>query len=177
MTDKSELEALRTRVANQAASLAEAVTDGFEDFHLGAADYVVELSVPQGPSTGGGVQARQNLQLVPRRRGYPAILIGTVDPVRGTAELRTFEHVAILFELRYRKPLEITGDEYDELLRKADVVLNLARIKATHAPPSTELLAQQRAQRRTNTPMFVVFVVVMLLAAFVMYRVALVLKH
>jgi hypothetical protein len=51
VTDRRELEALRTRVANQAASLAETVTEGFDDFHMGAGDYVVELSVPEGPST------------------------------------------------------------------------------------------------------------------------------
>ena len=177
MADRSELEALRTRVANQAASLAEAVTDGFEDFHMGAGDHVVELSVPEGPSTGGGAQARQNLQLVPRRKGFPVIIAGTVDPVRGTAELRTFEHVAILHELRYQRPLDISGEEYEDFLRKADVVLNLARIKANHIPPSAELFAKQKARRRVNVPMLLVFLIVMLLAAIVMYRVALVLKH
>lgn len=176
VTDRSELEALRTRVANQAASLAEAVGDGFEDFHMGAADYVVELSVPDGPSTGGGAQARQNLRLNPRRKGYPIVIAGTVDPVRSLAELRTFEHVAILHELRFGKPLEISGEEYEGFLRKADVVLNLARIKAKHVPPSAELKAQQRARHRTSTPVLVAFVIVMILAGIVAYRVALVLR-
>ena len=73
VTDRSELEALRTRVANQAASLAETVSQGFDEFHMGAADYVVDLSVPEGPSTGGGAQARQNIRLVPRRKGYAIV--------------------------------------------------------------------------------------------------------
>lgn len=177
VTDRSELEALRTRVANQAASLAEAVTDGFDDFHMGAADYVVELSVPEGPSTGGGKQARQNLQLVPRRKGYAMVIAGTVDPVLSTAELRTFEHVAILHELRYQKPLEISGEEYTDFLKKADVVLNLARVRGKHVGPSPELLAQSRVRKRVSLPILLLFVVVMLLAGIVVYRVALVLKH
>jgi len=177
VTDRSELEALRTRVANQAASLAEAVTDGFEDFHMGAGDYRVELSVPEGPSTGGGAQARQNLRLSPRRKGYAMVIAGTVDPVQSTAEIRTFEHVAILHELRYEKPLEISGEEYTDFLRKADVVLNLARIKSRHVGPPPELIAQQRAKRRISVPMLLLFVVVMLLAGLVVFRVALVLKH
>lgn len=177
VTDRSELEALRTRVANQAASLAETVSDGFEDFHMGAGDYVVELSVPEGPSTGGGAQARQNIRLVPRRKGYAIVIAGTVDPVTSTAELRTFEHVAVLHELRYKQPLEINGEEYDDFLRKADVVLNLARVKAKRVGPSAELIAQQRAMRRISMPMLVFFVFVMLLAAIVVYRVALTLKH
>ncbi|MDB4940950.1 MAG: hypothetical protein JWP97_484 [Labilithrix sp.] len=177
VTDRSELEALRTRVANQAASLAEAVGDGFEDFHMGAGDYVVELSVPEGPSTGGGAQARQNLRLVPRRKGYSTVIAGTVDPVRSIAELRTFEHVAILHELRFGKPLEISGDEYDGFLKKADVVLNLARIKAKHVGPSAELQARQRSRRRMSTPVLLAFIAVMVLAGIVAYRVALVLRH
>ena len=175
--DRRELEALRTRVANQAVSLAEAVTDGFADFHMGAGDYVVELSVPEGPSTGGGAQARQNLRLAPRRKGYSIVIAGTVDPVTSTAELRTFEHVAILHELRFRQPLEISGDEYADFLSKADVVLNLARVKATRVPPTPELLAEQKARRRISMPTLVFCVFVMLLAALVVYRVVLTLRH
>lgn len=177
VTDRSELEALRTRVANQAASLAETVTEGFDDFHMGAGDYVVELSVPEGPSTGGGAQARQNIRLVPRRKGYAMVIAGTVDPVTSTAELRTFEHVAILHELRYKQPLEITGEEYDDFLKKADVVLNLSRVKARRVGPPAELLAQQRARRRISMPVLLLFLFVMILAALVVYRVALTLKH
>ena len=177
VTDRSELEALRTRVANQAASLAETVTDGFEDFHMGAGDYVVELSVPEGPSTGGGAQARQSLRLVPRRGGYSIVIAGTVDPVTSTAELRTFEHVAILHELRFQKPLEISGEEYADFLRKADVILNLARVKGTHVGPSPELLAQRRARQRISMPMLLLFVAIMAVAGIVVYRVALVLRH
>lgn len=177
VTDRSELEALRTRVANQAASLAETVTEGFEEFHMGAGDYVVELSVPEGPSTGGGAQARQNIRLVPRRKGYAMVIAGTVDPVLSTAELRTFEHVAVLHELRYKQPLEISGEEYDDFLAKAEVVLNLARVKGKRVGPPPEALAQKRAQRRISMPVLLVFFFVMLLAALVVYRVALTLKH
>lgn len=172
MTDRSELEALRTRVANQAASLAESVTDGFDGFHIGAGDYVVELSTPDGPSTGGGKQARQNLCLVPRRKGYAVIVAGTVDPVIGSAELRTFEHVAVLHEVRFKRPLEINGDEYADFLSKANVVLNLARVRATQVPTPPELLAQRKAAGKISMTAVVVFVVVMLLAAFVAFRVA-----
>jgi hypothetical protein len=175
--DRSELEALRTRVANQAASLAEAVNDGFDDFHMGAGDYVVELSTPEGPSTGGGAQARQNIRLVPRRKGYSIVIAGTVDPVTSTADLRTFEHVAVLHELRFKQPLEISGEEYDDFLAKADVVLNLARVRAKRVGPPPELLAEQKARKRISMPLMLVFLVVMLLAAIVVYRVALTLKH
>jgi hypothetical protein len=170
--DRSELEALRTQVANQAASLAETVTEGFDEFHMGAGDYVVELSTPEGPSTGGGAQARQHLRLVPRRKGYAVVVAGMVDPVTSTAEMRTFDHVAILHELRFDRPLEIDAEEYDSFLRKADVIMNLARVRVTRVPPPPDLLAQRRAKRKLSLPVALLFVVVMLLAAVVVWRVA-----
>jgi translation initiation factor IF-2 len=144
---------------------------------MGAGDYVVELSMPEGPSTGGGAQARQSIRLVPRRKGYSIVIAGTVDPVTSTGELRTFEHVAVLHELRFKRPLEISGEEYADFLAKADVVLNLARIKAKRVGPSAELLAEQKARKRISMPLVLVFLVVMILAAIVVYRVALTLKH
>jgi hypothetical protein len=165
-----ELEALRTRVANQAASLAETVTDGFDGFHMGAGDYIVELLAPEGQSTNSGAQARQNIRLVPRRRGYSVVVAGTVDPVTSTAEVRTFEHVAILHELRFSRPLEITAEEYVDFLAKLDVVLNLARVRGTRVGPPAHLLSRRR---RSRIPLgaIVLFVFVLTLAAFVVYRV------
>ena len=177
MTDRSKLEGLRTRVANEAVALAEVVTDGFEDFHMGAGDYVVELSTPDGPSTGGGAQARQNVRLVPRRKGYAVVIAGTVDPVTSTAELRTFEHVAILHELRFKQPLEISGEEYADFLAKADVVLNLARIRGHHVGPPAALVAERRARKKRSMSLVVLVVLVMVVVAVVAYRVSLISKH
>lgn len=166
-----ELEALRTRVANQAASLAETVTEGFDGFHMGAGDYVVELMAPKEQSTNSGLQARQNIRLVPRRQGYAVVVAGTVDPVTSVAEVRTFEHAAVLHELRFGRPLEITSEEYADFLAKLDVVLNLARVRSVRVGPSTELLARRRSQSRISMGALVTFVVVLLLAALVVYRI------
>ena len=166
-----ELEALRTQVANQAASLSETVTDGFDDFHMGAADYRGDLKGPEGPPTGGGAQARQSIRLVPRRPGYAVVVAGTVDPVTSTAEVRTFEHVAVLHELRFRRPLEVTADEYAAFLTKLDVVLNLARVRSKRVPPSQELLAERKAIGKISMPAVVLFVFVIVLAALVVFRV------
>lgn len=169
---EAELEALRTRVASQAASLAETVTDGFDGFAMGAGSYGVDLSTPDGPSTGGGVQARQHLRLVPRRKGYPIIVAGTVDPVTSTAEIRTFEHVAILHELRFERPVEITEDEYAEFLRKAAVVMNLARVRAREVGPSPELVARRASRKKLSLPVLIVFILVLVSAAVVVFLAA-----
>ncbi len=177
MADQSELEALRTQVANQAASLAETVTQGFEDFTMGAAHWSVQLSTPDGPSTGGGAQALQHLRLVPKRKGYATIVAGTVDPVRNAGEIRTFEHVAVHHEVRFGRPLEIMPDEYDSFLAKAEVVFNLARVRLTRSPPTAELLAAKKAKKKLSMPALAFFIVVVMVAAAVVYRVAKVLHH
>lgn len=167
-----QLAALRTQVANQAANLADTVTQGFEGFHMGAANYVVDVPPPEGQSTGGGKDARQNIRLVPKRRGYNVVVAGTVDPVTSTAEVRTYEHVAMLHEVRNGKPLEINPEEYADFLYKLDVVLNLARIRPVRVPPPPDLLTQA-AQRTRKTPgwAIVLFVAVLISAALVAYRV------
>ena len=99
------------------------------------------------------------------------VVAGTVDPVTSTAEVRTFEHVAVLHELRFRRPLEINAEEYASFLAKLDVVLNLARVRSKRVPPSQELLAQRKAIGKISMPAVVLFVFVLALAALVVYRV------
>jgi hypothetical protein len=167
----ADLDALRTRVASQAASLAESVTDGFDGFHLGAGDWVVELMAPEGPSTGGGALARQRIRLVPRRRGYTAIVVGSVDPVTSTGEVRTYDHVSRLHDARFGRSLEITADEYNAFLAKLDIVLNLARIRAVRVGAPLDLLIRRPEERRSPLASVLLFVVVVLVAAAVVYQV------
>lgn len=57
------------------------------------------------------------------------------------------------------------------------MVVNLARVKARRVPPTPELLAEQKARRRISTPMLLVFALVVLLAALVVFRVAMTFRH
>lgn len=143
----SDLDKLRTRVANLAHEFAKTINEGFEDYRLGAGAWQVELSTPEGQSTGGGKQALQHLRLVPTREGYPALVVGTVNGVQYSAELRTFDHVAMSHEVRFKRPLEISAAEYDEFLRKADVIMNLCRFKSKRVGPPEELLAERAAMK------------------------------
>ena len=141
----SDLDKLRTRVANLTHSVAKTVNEGFEEYRLGAGMWQVELATPEGPSTAGGAQALQALRLLPTRPGYATLVVGTVNGVLSTAELRTFDHVALTHEVRFRRPLEITSDEYADFLRKSEVVLNLCRIASKRVPPPPELVAEGKA--------------------------------
>lgn len=144
----ADLDALRTRVANQAHSVAKTINEGFEEFQMGAGAWQVELNAPEGQSTGGGKHALQHLRLVPHRPGYAALVVGAVNGVLSTAELRTYEHVALQHEVRFKKPLEITPAEYEDFLKKADVVLNLACLKGTRVPAPRSSSPRRRRRRR-----------------------------
>jgi hypothetical protein len=166
---ESEIDALRTQVANAAASLAESVTAGFEGFHMGAGDYIVELMAPEVQSTRGGAQGRQSIRLVPRRKGFSALVVGSVDPVTRSADVRTFQHVALLHEQRFKRPIEITLEEYAGFLGKLELVLKLAGVRHRYVGPPFELLGV-RPSARIPLPFAVMIVVAVALAALVVYR-------
>ncbi|MBX3220800.1 MAG: hypothetical protein KF795_09790 [Labilithrix sp.] len=169
-------EALRTRLARKFVSLADSVTEAFRDFAIGAGAYAVELTAPQGMSTGGGKQALQHLRLRPRREGYAVLVAGTVNQVELRAELRDYDHVAIMNEVRFRTALDISQQEWEQFLRKAEVVLNGAGIQSMRTPPPRELLEQRRSMQRVSKGAVAALVVVLLLAAAVVWRVVVALR-
>lgn len=164
-------EALRTRLAQKFVSLADSVTEAFRDFAIGAGAYAVELTAPQGMSTGGGKQALQHLRLRPRREGYAVLVAGTVNQVERRAELRDYDHMAIMNDVRFRATLDISLQEWEQFLRKAEVVLNGAGIQSMRTPPPRDLLEQSHQLRRVSKRAIAALVVVLLLAAAVVWRV------
>jgi hypothetical protein len=175
---RCDLDALRTRVANHAASLAETVTDGFEGYAIGVGAWGVELMAPDGVSTRNGVLARLTIRLVPQKPGYSAVVVGTVDPVRALGEVRTFEHVAIAHELRFGMPLPISPAEYADFLAKLAVLFNLARVRSVRVPPHPDRVAEHIARIAVHRPSgvagavggWLALVVVIALASFVVFR-------
>ncbi len=83
----------RTRFANSAVSLAEqfAFLVGGKPLR-GAVQFRIELSTPDGPSTGGGAQALQHIKLVPADGG-PTLVAGSIHLVEHTGELRTLDYL------------------------------------------------------------------------------------
>lgn len=162
-----DVEALRTRMARKFTTLADEVTECFEGFHIGGGEYVVELMAPEGLSTGGGKQSLQHLRLRPRRQGYAVVIAGSVNPVEKHAELRTFEHALLVHQIRFEKPLEITPPEWEQLLRRAEDVLQLANIEVARVGPSPDLLREARQKKsgeRLSSRALAVFLVVLVLA-------------
>lgn len=172
---EKRLQALRTRLASKFVTLAETVTDAFEDFHIGAGNWVVELTAPEGMSTGGGKRVVQHFRLRPRRQGFPVIVGGSVNPMEKEAELRDYEHACMVHAVRFKGEFGVSYEEWEQFLRQAEVVLETAKIKSTRVGPPKELVAQ--AKKRISPALLAAFLVVSALAAVMIWRVYVSLAH
>lgn len=170
---KADVEALRTRLAGNFTTLAEELTGCFEESPIAGGAYIVELLAPEEPPT-GGKPALQHLRLRPRREGRAAIVAGSVNPVEKHAELRTFEHAFLVHQTRFETPFEISVAEWEQLLRKTEVVLEHGLIESARVGPPPDLLREARRKklgRRTSPRALALFLVVLVLAAAVAVRV------
>ncbi|WP_240357096.1 MULTISPECIES: hypothetical protein [Myxococcus] len=154
--------ALRTMFANHSALLAEQLRDALGKKMYGRGPHrVLRIDDPEGPSTGGGKQARQSISLVPRKGTGPSVVCGWVDVSKREAQLRGFEGVAKRYEAHHGEPLELAPEEYERFLHDVEDVLVKAVIKVRLIVPEeqagTGLAAQAvRAPARGGVPMILV---------------------
>jgi hypothetical protein len=78
--------------------------------------FQVELSAPDGPSTGGGAQSLQHIRLA--REGM-TVVAGALDAVQHSAELRSYAYACGLHAQRYKgAELPISQEAYDGMLKR-----------------------------------------------------------
>lgn len=106
-----------TAIAGKANAFATMFNQVFAAGFRGPAPYRIELTAPEGPSTGGGAQALQHLRLVPVEGG-PAIVVGAVNQAGMNAELKSFRNVAEVHARRFNgTQVSLDPAAYEELLR------------------------------------------------------------
>jgi hypothetical protein len=115
----------RTHHAIRALTLADTFNVTLKNERVrGPITYRVELSAPEGMSTGGGKQATQHIKLIPEGGG-DTVVAGSANQVEQWAELRTFEHLQILHAQRYKgADLPVNRVQYNELLGKLQRFFN-----------------------------------------------------
>lgn len=168
------VEQLRTRMARKFTTLADEVTEDFSEFRIGAGAWHVELTAPEGMSTGGGQRSMQHLRLKPKRQGHATLVGGVVDAGSREADLRDYDHMLLLYRARFARDLEISAGEWEQFLRKAEVVLHKSKIATRRVPPPQEViaaLAKTATARRNRTLATLAFAVICVLVAFVAWRV------
>jgi len=106
--------AKRTEFALKAFSLALEFQQACSRLRLVGpkATFRVEMAAPEGPSTGGGKQAVQHVKLVPDLG--PTIVMGQVNGVQKTFEIRDYEYLADLHHHRFKgQPLPFDRASYE----------------------------------------------------------------
>lgn len=110
---------IHTQFAMKALDLADlfkAIVGSEQLASTSGAPFAVELSAPDGPSTGGGAQSVQHIRLV--REGM-TVVAGSVDTVQKTAELRSFEYAGALHAQRWKGAmLPIDRAAYDAMITR-----------------------------------------------------------
>jgi hypothetical protein len=133
----------RTQFAMQAYGFAELFNLKVGDQKV--AGFRVELSAPEGPSTGGGAQAVQHVKLVPEGEGT-VIVAGSANQVERSAEIRTYEYLADLHAQRFKGAgLPIDRATYQSLVGRMQTffaeqslrVVLLDAPRPLHATPAT----------------------------------------
>jgi hypothetical protein len=143
MTAQRSRASLQTFHALQASDLAAALNDALKKVRIAPGDYTPELTEPQGPSTVAGVQAMQHLRLVSAQPGLPTLLVGHANRTDGKAELRTFEYIDAIHRERFRQPLNLDREQYDQFLNLAKMVLGALHLQTTVVGPPPDLAADE----------------------------------
>jgi uncharacterized protein YlbG (UPF0298 family) len=136
---------LRTAFSNKAAMIADLIKATFARRSYGTAPYRLRIDEPDGPSTGGGRQARQPISLVATMDSAPAVVCGWVDVAKKESQLRSYGVVAKRHKSRYGAVLDINEEEYERFLNELVDTLFYGGIKIVVQVPE-EPDPQQQAQ-------------------------------
>jgi hypothetical protein len=126
---------LRTQFTLQARDFASMFNASLGKMRIAPANYVPELTAPEGQSTGGGTQALQRLRLVPQLPNYPTLLVGGVNGKDGTAELRTYDHVDAVHRQRFKRPVPLERAAFEGFLGMASNFFGVMKFRVVMAGP------------------------------------------
>jgi hypothetical protein len=107
---------LLTTFSNQAVMIADLLRERFARKIYGSGFYQFQIDDPAGPSTAGGLLARQPLSLVPQIEKAPTIVFGWVDVSSRDAQLRSYEVVERRHQGRQGGTLPISAEIYERFI-------------------------------------------------------------
>lgn len=147
----------RTLYSTKAVLLAYLLKDKFHRRMFGRAPYrVLRIDEPEGPSTAGGLLARQSISLVTQDNSLPSAPCGWVDTAKGEAQLRSYELLTARYEARHGIPLNLSREQYDGFLNDLVEALMAGSIKVRvyiPEPGSAQESARPQARQRSRAGM------------------------
>ena len=126
---------LQTQFSVQATDLAESFRSTVGRLRVGPYAYAPDMTAPEGPSTGGGVQAMQHLRLVPPQTNMPTLVVGHVNPRERVAQLRTLEHVDAICRERFKLGAPLDAAQYQTFLQSTQGFLAACGMRVTFETP------------------------------------------
>ncbi|MBN1203318.1 MAG: hypothetical protein JXB05_00145 [Myxococcaceae bacterium] len=160
---------LRTTFSHEAALITDLLRAKFAQRRYGPARYRLRVGEPEGPSTAGGLLARQPLSLVTRDGSMPAIVCGWVDISKREAQLRSHGVVVRRHQHHHGSPPSLSAQEYEKFLRKLMDTLFEGGIRLLLLlPDEQEDLAPSRAEAPRGSLGSVLVVALLIVLAFVM---------
>jgi hypothetical protein len=143
---------LQTQFSVRATDLAETFRSAIGRINVGPHGYVPDMTKPEGPSTGGGVQAMQHLRLVPPKPSMPTLVVGHVNQRDGSAELRTLHYVDSMCRERFKQGAPLDPEEYAKFVQAAQAFLGACGLRVSLASPPAELFARLEGETPSTAP-------------------------
>lgn len=116
----------RTTFSSQAVLFADALRHRFAHKMYGRSKvrWILRVDEPEGPSTAGGLLARQPLSLVDRKGLAPSLVCGWMDVAKREAQLRSYQSVARRHLAHHNVIPDLSEKEFDRFIE--DLVEALA---------------------------------------------------
>ena len=123
-----------------AAMASIAFTADFSGFSLGKAEYEVVLDASDALAS--------TLSLVARKPGHGIIVAGHISTDRRTAELRTYDYVAVLYAQSFGTRPAFDRAQYEGFIKRTQSVLkSISVVSYTLVSPPADLLKNMRRGR------------------------------
>jgi hypothetical protein len=129
----------------------------------------IQLTSPEGQSTGGGVQALQHVTLIQQSEGISQV-VGSANNFERSAEVRSYGRVTQQFKERYPgKAFPVGQQVYNQLIEKLSNFFKsqslAVSVSETVAIPAAGAVAQAPAQKKSSALIIYICLLVLALAA------------
>lgn len=123
-------DASRTVHAQQAMEITDLFSYKFGALRFGQNQpRRLKLQEPDGPSTAGGLQARQSLVLLTDADPPQSLMLGWVDSAMRRSEVKAYSALKLLHKQRFQKPLDLEEEEFQRMIQELRGFLKIQKIE------------------------------------------------
>ncbi len=115
----------------------------------------LKLQAPDGPSTAGGLQARQSLVLLTDEEPPQTLMLGWIDSAMRRCEVKAHRALQLLHKQRFHKPLELSEAEFNRMVAELRGFLKIQKIDVflIDSAPAAAAIPPRSTPAPTKAPM------------------------